>query len=97
MRLTLACHPITEIRLETPTHLDGTVLVIDPEELSRLVLEDDSLTGVDFEIIRPGERCRGAPVFDAPSGPHRWLAETLFVCSLAPMGRRIRIDVYAVA
>ena len=56
MRLTLACHPITEIRLETPTRLDGTVLVVDPEELRRLVLEDDSFTGVDFEIIRPGEQ-----------------------------------------
>lgn len=64
MRLTLACHPITEIRLETPTRLDGTTLVVDPEELRRLVLVDDSLTGVDFEIIRPGERCRAAPVFD---------------------------------
>ena len=64
MRLTLACHPITEIRLETPTRVDGTVLVVDPEELRRLVLEDDVVTGVDFEIIRPGEKCRAAPVFD---------------------------------
>lgn len=49
------------------------------------------------ETVDPSEfYMRGAPVFDAPSGPHRWLAETLFVCSLAPMGRRIRIDVYAV-
>ena len=39
---------------------------------------------------------RGAPVFDAPSGPHRWLSETLFVCSLLPRGRSIVIDVYKV-
>ncbi len=64
MRLTLACHPITEIRLETPARLDGSVLVVDPEELRRLVLEDDALTGVDFQIVRPGESCRAAPVFD---------------------------------
>ena len=50
MRLTLACHPITEIRLETPTRLDGTVLVVDPEELRQLVLEDDSLTA-DFRRL----------------------------------------------
>ncbi len=37
---------------------------------------------------------RGAPVFDAPNGPHRWLSEHLFICSIAPMGRLISIDVY---
>jgi hypothetical protein len=39
---------------------------------------------------------RGAPVFDAPDGPHAWLRETLFVCTLAPQGRSIQIDVYAI-
>lgn len=39
---------------------------------------------------------RAAPVFDAPTGPHRWLTERLFVSSIAPMGRAIRIDVYEV-
>ncbi|GKY86512.1 DUF3237 domain-containing protein [Sinisalibacter aestuarii] len=39
---------------------------------------------------------RAAPVFDAPDGPHRWLSERLFVCSLAPAGRTIVINVYCV-
>jgi hypothetical protein len=37
MQLTLAYHPITEIHFGTQTRLDGTVLVIDPEELRRAV------------------------------------------------------------
>ncbi|MBI2174396.1 MAG: hypothetical protein HYU33_04295, partial [Candidatus Omnitrophica bacterium] len=64
MRLTLALHPIEEIVFGAPTRLDGTSLVVDPEELRALVLEDESLTSVDLEIIRPGESCRAGPVFD---------------------------------
>lgn len=49
------------------------------------------------ETVEPSEfYMRAAPVFDAPAGPHRWLTERLFVCSLAPMGRTIRINVYEV-
>ncbi len=64
MRLTLALHPVTEVRFERATRLEGTSLVIDPEELRRDILEDDSLRSVDFEIVRPGENCRAGPVFD---------------------------------
>ncbi len=39
---------------------------------------------------------RAAPVFDAPQGPHRWLSEALFVCSIAPRGGVVVIDVYQV-
>lgn len=39
---------------------------------------------------------RGAPVFDAPDGPHRWLSEHLFICSIAPSSEAIRIAVYLV-
>lgn len=39
---------------------------------------------------------RGAPVFDAPDGPHQWLRENLFVCSIAPTGARICIEVFRV-
>ncbi|MEC7764991.1 MAG: DUF3237 domain-containing protein [Pseudomonadota bacterium] len=49
------------------------------------------------EAVEPSEfYMRAAPVFDAPTGPHRWLSEMLFVCSIAPAGRRILIDVYSV-
>jgi len=44
--------------------LDGTALVVDQEELHRLLLEDESLVSADLEIVRPGESCRAGPVFD---------------------------------
>jgi glycine reductase complex component B subunit alpha and beta len=64
MQLTLAHHPITEIRFGAKTQLDGTGLAVDREELRKLVLEDEALTSVGFEITRPGESCRAGPVFD---------------------------------
>jgi glycine reductase complex component B subunit alpha and beta len=64
MQLTLAHHPVTGIRFGTQTQLDGTTLMIDPKELRRLVLEDETIENVDFEIVRPGERCRAGPIFD---------------------------------
>ena len=64
MRLTLARHPVTEIRFETATRLEGTSLVVDVEELRRTILEDDSLQSVDLETVGPGESCRAGPVFD---------------------------------
>jgi glycine reductase complex component B subunit alpha and beta len=64
MQLTLANHPVSEIRFGAPTRLDGTMLVVDPEELRRVVLEDESILGADFEIAQPGESCRAGPVFD---------------------------------
>ncbi|HWX78337.1 MAG TPA: glycine/sarcosine/betaine reductase component B subunit [Candidatus Acidoferrales bacterium] len=64
MQLTLANHPVSEIRFGAPMRLDGTMLVVEPEELRRVVLEDESILGADFEIARPGESCRAGPVFD---------------------------------
>lgn len=40
---------------------------------------------------------RGAPSFEAPPGPHRWLSESLFICSGARAPRAVVIDVYRVA
>src|SRR4029077_19212809 len=64
MQLTLARHPVTEIHFGTQTRLDGTVLVIDPEELRRVLLEDETIESVNFEVVRPGESCRAGPIFD---------------------------------
>jgi sarcosine reductase len=64
MQLKLAIHRITAIRFGATTFLDGTTLVANVEELRRLLLEDPSLSGVEFEIVRPGESCRAGPVFD---------------------------------
>ena len=64
MHMTLARHPITEIHFGTQTQLDGTTLVVDSEELRRVVLEDETIESVNFEIVRPGENCRAGPIFD---------------------------------
>ena len=64
MQLTLAHHPITDIRFGTSTQLDGSVLTVDREALRKIVLEDESLTSVDFAIPRPGESSRAGPIFD---------------------------------
>jgi glycine reductase complex component B subunit alpha and beta len=64
MQLALAHHPVTKMRFGSQTQLDGSALVIDSEELRRLVLEDETIESVDFEIVRPGESCRAGPIFD---------------------------------
>src|SRR5262249_17366730 len=64
MQLKLAIHRITTIRFGSRTSLDGTTLLVDAEELRRLLLEDPSLLRVEFEIVQPGEICRAGPVFD---------------------------------
>lgn len=75
---------------------DGTPIYVVNKGLR--VSSDDVRTRLrSGETVDPSEfYMRAAPVFDAPSGPHRWLTERLFICSLAPMGRTIRIDVYIV-
>ena len=64
MQLTLKIHPITAIRFDHSTRLDGTSLIVDAEQLRTLLLEDQTLTAVDLEIASPGESCRAGPVFD---------------------------------
>jgi glycine reductase len=64
MQLTLADHPITNMRFDTPARLEGGELIIDAEELRRLVLVDDNILKIDFDIVRPGESCRAGPIFD---------------------------------
>lgn len=62
--------------------------------VSSLAVRDRMRAG---EIIPPTDYyMRAAPVFDAPSGPHEWLNQNLFICSIAPQGRLIEIDVYRV-
>lgn len=64
MQLTLEIHPITAIRFGPSSRLAGTSLIVDAEQLRALLLEDQTLTAVDFEIVFPGESCRAGPVFD---------------------------------
>lgn len=64
MRLTLAYHPISDIRYGAPTQLEGTVLSLDQTALRAYLLDDHRLQGVDFDLVHPGERCRFGVVYD---------------------------------
>ena len=64
MNLTLAYHPVRTLRFGASTRLDGTTLDIDSDELRGLLLEDEALSDVTFELVAPGEDCRAGPVFD---------------------------------
>ena len=64
MRLTLAFHPVSEIRFGAGTRLEGSALIVDKDELCQLLLQDTRIETADFEIARPGESCRAGPVFD---------------------------------
>ncbi|MBV7379602.1 DUF3237 domain-containing protein [Maritimibacter sp. DP4N28-5] len=76
---------------------DGTLIYVVNKGL-RVSSDDVRLRLRAGEVVDPSEfYMRAVPVFDAPIGPHRWLSEAVFVCSLAPRGQTIVIDVYRVA
>src|SRR5215831_16768413 len=64
MRLTLAYHPVTDIRFGATTQLQGTVLEVSEAALRQHLLEDRRLQRVDLAIVHPGEACRFGLVFD---------------------------------
>ena len=64
MQLTMSIRPVSQIRFESKTQLDGATLCVSKEDLRRLVLEDSSFEGVEFEVARPGESLRAGPIFD---------------------------------
>src|SRR5215813_2501584 len=64
MRLTLAYHPVTDVRFGATTQLQGTTLEISEAALRQHLLEDRRLEHVDFAIVHPGEACRFGVVFD---------------------------------
>ena len=64
MELTLAIHPISEIRAGGRTSLKASRLDVNTDELKQLLLEDRRLERVDIEFVRPGEAARLGYVFD---------------------------------
>jgi glycine reductase len=64
MKLTLAIHPISEVRLGSETGLAGEVLTIDAAALQRELLADPRFESVEVDLVRPGEACRIGGVFD---------------------------------
>jgi glycine reductase complex component B subunit alpha and beta len=79
MQLTLAIHPIKEIRFAEEARLEGTILFVAKKDLTRLLLEIPGIESIDFEIVAAGESCRAGPIFDvveprakAPGGSLDW-------------------------
>ena len=79
MALTLALHQVTDLMLGDKHQLDGDLLVVDVNDLRRMVLEDSAFDSVEFEIARARESCRAGPIFDiveprakAPGGSPDW-------------------------
>ena len=64
MPLTLIRHEVANIEFAESTRLDGTRLEVSADELRGLLLADETLEDVTFEVVRPGERCRVGPIFD---------------------------------
>jgi sarcosine reductase len=64
MRLTLAYHPITDIRFGATLQLEGTVVTLEQAALRAYLLQDRRLQSVDFDIVHPGEICRFGVVYD---------------------------------
>ena len=64
MQLTLAQHPITDLKFGSKTQLDGSVLTVDTAALRDFVLQDKSIVDAEFDIVRPDEPCRAGPIFD---------------------------------
>ena len=65
MRLTLAYHPLTDVRFGASTQLEGTVLEIFRRRATSVSpRRSPSSRGVALAIVHPGEACRFGVVFD---------------------------------
>jgi glycine reductase len=64
MRLTLAYHPISDIRFGDTTRLENGMLSVDQTDLRTYLLDDHRLQSVNLDIVHPGEACRFGVVYD---------------------------------
>ncbi len=64
MKLELGNIFIKDIKLEAPSRVENGVIYVDADELRRLILEDEHLKSVEFDVARPGESTRIMPVKD---------------------------------
>ena len=55
MQLTLASHPIKELRFGANTRLEGTILVIAEDELCDVALQVPGIESVDFAMFVPAK------------------------------------------
>jgi len=64
LKLELGYIEIRDIMFADASRVEDGVLYVSTKELEALVLEDEHLTGVNFDIARPGESIRITPVKD---------------------------------
>ena len=64
MRLEIGKINITDIQFADSCKIEKGVLYVNPEDLKPVVLEDEKLKGVTFDIAKPGESVRITPVKD---------------------------------
>lgn len=74
----------------TPIYVVNKGLRVSSEAVRQRLINAEDVSPEDYYM-------RAAPVFDAPDGPHRWLSENIFICSLKPGGGGVLIDVYRVS
>ena len=64
MRLEIGKINITDIRFADSSKIEKGVLYVNPDDLKPVVLEDEHLKDVTFDIAKPGESVRITPVKD---------------------------------
>ncbi len=64
MRLELVVRPVAGLAWGDATELSDGTLAVGQQDLTRVLLEDPRVAGVELALTRPGESCRVAPVFD---------------------------------
>lgn len=65
MKLELHKIAVRQLRFGDKTKIENGSLTINKEELTKILLEDDHLAAVEFELAHPGESTRIMPVKDA--------------------------------
>lgn len=64
MKLELGIIPIKDIQFGAESKVENGTIYVNVDELKSLLLEDETLKSVDFQIAKPGESVRIMPVKD---------------------------------
>ena len=64
MKLELGIIPVKDIQFGPESKVENGVIYVNADELKALLLEDENLKSVEFDIARPGESVRIMPVKD---------------------------------
>ena len=64
MKLELGLVHVTDIQFGPESKVEGSVVYLNKEELTNMILEDENIKSVELEIARPGESVRIMPVKD---------------------------------